>query len=214
MRTEWGGAGWLARLFFLLASKLKERVIFFLSFFDLFTSFAVSFFKGEKKTIAPRPPVSSALFLSPRRDCRRALAFHLSRFPADRRAEKQRGGSGEREKEEGPTRFDHRFDLLRTAVDWKKTSTRKKRKRKEKNPSSPPHLIAMPLSVDWLPPATAAAARAKDNSTFEAAALAFVAEWETNNGRGGKGSSSSSSAPLPPYERALETLPWVPIFNK
>ena len=93
----------------------------------------------------------------------------------------------------------------------------------------------MTLYVDWLPPATAAAARENDTRTFEAAALAFVEQWEANGGGRGSGgsggsgrgggaslpppSSSSSAAPspsssLPPYERALETLPWVPIFNK
>lgn len=81
----------------------------------------------------------------------------------------------------------------------------------------------MTLYVEWLPPATAAAALENDTPTFEAAALAFVEQWEASGGGGGSGgggaslpssSSSSSSVPLPPYERALETLPWVSIFNK
>ena len=93
----------------------------------------------------------------------------------------------------------------------------------------------MTLYVDWLPPATAAAARENDTRTFEAAALAFVEQWEANGGGGSNGGgggsggggggggaslpsesapSSSPSSSLPPYERALETLPWVPIFNK
>jgi len=83
----------------------------------------------------------------------------------------------------------------------------------------------MTLYVDWLPTATAAAALERDTPTFEAAALAFVAQWEANGGggRGGGASSSFSSPPppssssvplLPPCERALETLPWVSVFNK
>jgi hypothetical protein len=74
----------------------------------------------------------------------------------------------------------------------------------------------MTLYVEWLPPATAAAAIENDNPTLEAAALAFVEQWEAG-GRGGASlpsSSSSPSLPLPPHERALETLPWVSIFNK
>ena len=87
----------------------------------------------------------------------------------------------------------------------------------------------MTLYVDWLPPATAVAALQNDTATFEAAATAFVEQWEASNGkkkgRGGKGGgaesstfssslSSSSAALLPPHERALETLPWVSVFNK
>ena len=91
----------------------------------------------------------------------------------------------------------------------------------------------MTLYVEWLPPATAAAALENDTRTFEAAALAFVEQWEANGGGGSNGggggsggggggggaslpseSAPSSSMPLPPYERALETLPWVSIFNK
>lgn len=92
----------------------------------------------------------------------------------------------------------------------------------------------MSIYTSWLPPATAAAAREKDVPTFEAAAMAFVRQWEegkaaaeaeaargaaaaTTAGAGGAAVSSSTSQqrpPVLPHERALETLPWVSVFNK
>jgi hypothetical protein len=53
----------------------------------------------------------------------------------------------------------------------------------------------------WLPPPTAAEA-AHDTARWEAMVAAFADAWAASDGAAS------------PAQRALSTLPWVPLFNK